>query len=285
LTGQKNPALPGSWENGIRLRLEGHPNRERWLKSVRAQTQVGRSIATRLIRERIPLESVVVDVGCAEGGIAIALQQAGFRAFGIDIDLRKLAVAPRRAKEEGVRPVFLRASACALPLVAHGVDAVVMENVIEHMPEWTVAVEEAARVLREPGRIILSLPNRLGLRTILSDPHFGVFGLTLLPRPLAAWLIRDVLKRAEVYDVYQMPSLRHVREVFRIHGIKVTLDDGLDRFLDKAREAPGKKGRLLRLLAEVSRTSSVLRLPYRIYRRFVSEVWILVGEKQSAIPP
>lgn len=278
---RKDPNCRSAWEMAVCARLEGHPNRERWLNSMQGQMRAGWSIAARLKREGVPPGSVVVDIGCAEGGTTIALQQAGYRAIGLDASMQGLAVAPLRAREEGVESLFLRGSACALPLASSGVDAVVMENVIEHLEAWAVAAGEAARILRGRGRIILSLPNRFGLRTILSDPHFELFGLTLLPRRLASWLVTRVLKRAEVYDIYDMPSLRSVREVFRGNGVLLFLDDGLDRFMDKARDAPGTKGALLRILAHAFGASRIFRLGYRLYRRYVSEVWILVGEKRS----
>jgi ubiquinone/menaquinone biosynthesis C-methylase UbiE len=262
----------------IEERLAGHPDRERWIAAAVEEREVGRRLAARLRERGLAPGSRVVEVGCGVGGIPIALEAAGFRATGLEIGAELLALARQRAEEEGASPGLVLGSAFELPLRSGSVDAVVLENVVEHFVDWRAAVRETARVLRAGGLVSVTLPNRFGLRTIRSDPHWGIPGLVLLPRPLAAALVTRVLRRAETYDVFDMPSLAELQRAFAAEAIDVQLVSGLDRFRERARAATGLDGRVRRALA----TWFEGRLgagAYLAYRRFASTVWILEGAK------
>lgn len=96
----------------------------------------------------------VLDVGCGNGDFLIAARAFGWSPTGIDFD--ESAVA--RANEmPGV-------SARAGDLVSCGFesesfDAVVLNNVIEHLPNTAEVFAECRRVLRPGGRLVMMTPN------------------------------------------------------------------------------------------------------------------------------
>ena len=59
--------------------------------------------------------------------------------------------------------------ALQLPFKARSFDAVVAFEVIEHLPDVAHALEEALRVVKRPGHIIIGLPNHASLWTPLED--------------------------------------------------------------------------------------------------------------------
>ena len=59
--------------------------------------------------------------------------------------------------------------ALQLPFRDRSLDAVVAFEVIEHLPDVAVALEEMLRVVRRPGYIIIGLPNHASLWTPLED--------------------------------------------------------------------------------------------------------------------
>lgn len=79
-------------------------------------------------------------------------------------------VSIRAAMQGG--PSSLRAiagNALQLPFLDRSFDAVVAFEVIEHLPDVAVALEEMLRVVRRPGHIIIGLPNHASLWTPLED--------------------------------------------------------------------------------------------------------------------
>jgi SAM-dependent methyltransferase len=89
----------------------------------------------------------ILDVGCGEGALRAALPaRLRPRLVGLDASATMLRAHP---------PPVVRADAAALPFVAAVFDAAVAVNMLDHLPEPTVAIEEAHRVL-VPGAILLA---------------------------------------------------------------------------------------------------------------------------------
>jgi len=101
----------------------------------------------------------VADVGCASGYGTAALIGTGNpprRVIGIERDPFHLGEAARRYPWLTV----VEGDATALPFEDGSVDAVVMLDVLEHVPEPRAALTEARRVLRPGGALVLSVPHR-----------------------------------------------------------------------------------------------------------------------------
>jgi len=83
----------------------------------------------------------------------------------------ELSPASIRAATEAGAP-SLRAvagNALQLPFRERSFDAIVAFEVIEHLPDVAVALDEMLRVVRRPGYIIIGLPNHASLWTPLED--------------------------------------------------------------------------------------------------------------------
>jgi len=105
---------------------------------------------------------VVVDIGCGDGtatAVAMARCQgtagAQVSLIGLDWSWAALEVARRR----GVRVARASITGSGLPLASGSVDVVIMSELIEHLVDTDVALDEAARVLVPGGRLLLSTPN------------------------------------------------------------------------------------------------------------------------------
>lgn len=99
----------------------------------------------------------LLDCGCGAGGYASAYAALGARVVGLEYQREKLRKAPR--ERSGIQ--WILGDACALPLAAARVDVVVLNEVLEHVPDQERALREAKRVLVPGGKLVLMSPNRL----------------------------------------------------------------------------------------------------------------------------
>jgi ArsR family transcriptional regulator len=102
----------------------------------------------------IPDEWVVGDLGCGTGAMTQALAPFVARVIAVDGSVEMLRAAERRL--EAVTNVEVRRGAIeALPIGDAELDAAVMMLVLHHVPEPGRALEEAARVLKPGGRLLV----------------------------------------------------------------------------------------------------------------------------------
>lgn len=110
----------------------------------------------------------VLEVGAGSAGAmhAFLARRPGARAVAME-----LSPASIRASQQG-GSASLRAvagSALQLPFRDRSLDAVVAFEVIEHLPDVALALDEMLRVVRRPGHIVIGLPNHASLWTPLED--------------------------------------------------------------------------------------------------------------------
>ena len=134
----------------------------------------------------IPPPGCVVDVGCGDGeATRVALTASpGHRFIGIDWS----ADALRQARARGLTSLLQAGvDGVGLPLGTATADVVVMSELIEHLVDTDSALEEAWRVLKPGGWLVLSTPNlaawynrgllALGVQPVFSEVSLrGVFG-------------------------------------------------------------------------------------------------------------
>jgi 2-polyprenyl-3-methyl-5-hydroxy-6-metoxy-1,4-benzoquinol methylase len=112
----------------------------------------------------------VLDVGCGVGQVLERLQESGFEAYGVDVSKpnieRASKICPRAYLYDGKR----------LPFDKGFFDSAGALNVLEHVEEPELFINELVRVVKSGGKIVLSSPNFfrvIGLR----DYHPRMRGL------------------------------------------------------------------------------------------------------------
>lgn len=101
----------------------------------------------------------VLDAGCGVGGTAVWLADTyGAEVTGVNIVTSHVARARRYASRHGLAnpPRFEVADYTATPLAASSVDVVWAQESACHSPQKPALLEEAARVLDDGGRVVLS---------------------------------------------------------------------------------------------------------------------------------
>jgi SAM-dependent methyltransferase len=130
-----------------------------------------------------PAPARILDLGCGDGAAAslAAQRNPGHHLIGFDWSAGALG----RARRLGLTVV--RSGVDPIPVASGSVDVVIMSELIEHLVDTDSALDEALRVLRPGGSLLLSTPNlaawynrglvALGVQPIFSEVSLrGVYG-------------------------------------------------------------------------------------------------------------
>ena len=141
----------------------------------------------------------LLDVGCGSGAMLLALEAAGWRGHGIEIDEGAVRAA-HAAGLERVRAGDLIDAGYE----AASFDAVRFAHSLEHMRSPRAQLTEARRLLRPGGRLAIAVPN---------------FGALLRRLFGERWFFLDLPRHLWHFDRRTLPSL--VRETgFEVTGVR-----------------------------------------------------------------
>jgi len=132
-----------------------------------------------------PSPQRMVDVGCGDGAATHLLKRLDPRNTVIGIDWSAAALALARAR--GLLVIQGGIDGSGLPMPEASADVVIMSELIEHLVDTDAAVDEARRVLRPGGILLLSTPNLaawfnrgligLGIQPLFSEVSLrGIYG-------------------------------------------------------------------------------------------------------------
>ena len=182
-------------------------------------------------------ETAWLDLGCGTGDGLAALSARGRQAVGVDIALRWLVIARRRAELRGDGVALICCCAEALPFPREAFGRVVALGLFEHCAAPEPVCREARRVLATGGRFDTRTVNRY---SVLGEPHVGVWGAGFVPRGLAD---RYVRWRAGIrYQHHRPLSPRDLRRAMKRAGFS-SVRVGAARVLPAERERLGGLGR------------------------------------------
>ncbi len=118
----------------------------------------GQQKRLNLVKKYVDLRGKnILDVGCGIGVYTQKFSLEGNLVYGIDIDPENIKLAKKLTKKAR----FLVAKAENLPFKDNFFDIVFLHEILEHVEDDKKAVFEAFRVLKEKGKMIIFVPNRL----------------------------------------------------------------------------------------------------------------------------
>ena len=135
----------------------------------------------------------VADLGCGDGDYSVALTKMGFKVTACDLDVQ-------RFKQKDKIDFKVCDVTKKLPFEDASLDYIVLAEVIEHLRNPYQVMQELNRVLRPGGKLVLSTPNILNLRSRIrflfegcweffreptlensTNPNAVIFNLHLIP--------------------------------------------------------------------------------------------------------
>ena len=104
----------------------------------------------------------VLDIGCGDGTLTYRLAERSARVWGVDDALLPLILARGEfaRRSAGRAALLAKADARSLPFPSEAFDCVVLADVIEHIDAPDEVMNEAHRVLRRGGQILVTTPRK-----------------------------------------------------------------------------------------------------------------------------
>jgi ubiquinone/menaquinone biosynthesis C-methylase UbiE len=121
-------------------------------------TPHNRSLRLAIMAQHIACGNFVLDVGCGRGEYLLGLLECTPNALGIDTAEKKLEDC--WTQHPKLRQRALQVSADAMPFPSGQFDVVIVNEVLEHIPNQDGALREIWRVLKPGGKLLLFCPNR-----------------------------------------------------------------------------------------------------------------------------
>lgn len=103
----------------------------------------------------------LLDFGCGDGLFSHLLAQRGFSVTGVDVETTAIAQAREQTGTQtypGPRPAFRSVEPGPLPIPDASIDAAVMLDVIEHLPNPVSVLTDLRRVLKPGGMLAVVTP-------------------------------------------------------------------------------------------------------------------------------
>ena len=134
-------------------------NRPEELAERREQAAQGLSESEQAFVENLPVDSHILDIGCASGRLVFALAKQGYAVTGIDVATEQIAQAQQLAQQRHSNVTFLNYEPPRLPLPTAAFDAAFLVRTYCYIPRRAARIAflaEIARVLTPNGQLFLS---------------------------------------------------------------------------------------------------------------------------------
>jgi SAM-dependent methyltransferase len=170
--------------------------------------QITHAVEEALILELVgtPAGLRILDVGCGDAALAVALALRRALVTGVDVDPSMLAAGRARAAAEGVAPDLMQGDIRALPFANDSFDVVLAVTVLCFVDDAAPAVREMARVLRPGGRLVIG--------------ELGRWNLWAAKRRMSGWLGSRVWRSAT------FRTARALKDLVADAGLAITMMRG-----------------------------------------------------------
>ena len=300
-------------EEDLQLELSSNPNLANWLDYALSTNSRGRFFVEFLRPHIGATARRYLDVGSAYGGFLVAFLEQGLEVVGLEYDPALVALCNANLQECAAKGIYqvVHGSILDQNLVKRlgTYDIITCIDVIEHVSDVPLAMQNMVQLLNPGGVIVLQLPNKDSVSNVISDSHFGLFGITLLQHHDAEQLFVHHFPD-KMYDVGEYYRSSYYLDSLRALGCQATTLEPVYRpkTSEKIKLAPGYIRRLLQFFfrqADIPielRTKVAVRATNHLisflvqsvlvffvrkrlsaYKsRFIDDVWLILGRKPTS---
>lgn len=183
----------------------------------------------KVLKETLPPNGRVLDVGCGNGVISRHLGRLGFQVLGVDVSEKTIETARSLTKN---LPNVQFQTKSAEELVASGekYDAVICSEVLEHLHDPGSLLNVLYQTLTDNGRLIVTVPNGKGPReSFVTKPILNMrrknnwlWKLVVRMKKSLGYSGTTVQSAADNLDHIQFFSKRDLEQLSQAHGFRIT---------------------------------------------------------------
>lgn len=178
---------------------------------------------TRAVGE--PSGKKVIDVGFGNGILLSEFAKHGSKVYGLEIDDGLYSIAQKIFAKENVEGDLRLYDGEHFPFDSNFFDYAYSTSVLEHMSNPSQVICEVARTLTVGGKFYLSFPNKYNLK----ESHTGLWAVSVLPRPIAAAIIRLYGSRAlEDWNLHFI-SFFDLKKMAKKANLRIHIDTNASR--------------------------------------------------------
>ena len=222
----------------------------------------------------------ILDVGCGDGATAAVLSRHGAKVTGLE---------PQNSEISNPAIRLLHESFEDFDGDAQMFDIIIMQDVLEHLPDAAVALKKSSRLLKKGGLLYIATPNRFSIINLFCDPHWQLPLVSILPRNGVKFLVNTVFRkdRRQRMDWAALISLNKLvnllkKNNFRIKFVNNFVADQLFTNPPSVVCAPGH----LKIVEIVKRNHWQNRLVSLVsdsldfFNNFINPTWYVIGLKK-----
>jgi len=196
-----------------------------WVDYAMGTVQRGRWVLEELVPHGLRPGFRYLDAGCAYGGFLAAAAEIGAReVVGVDVNEKYLNIARELLGATGL-PARIESGSVSDGNLIDSLgrfDVITCADVIEHVDDVPATLANLARALVPGGLLYLAVPNAWSPACVRRDPHFQLFGITLLPHSEARGYYRRI-SGSDYYDVGEFHRLQVYERELQSHGLQTAV--------------------------------------------------------------
>ena len=163
--------------NGLGKQLSIKPFVFKWILKIIGLPHLGTRVRLRLLSKAIKKlnlsrDARILDVGCGYGFASLILAKRYSKVIGVDIDGQRLKVAGELAELTNAKLTFTKGNIYNLLFNNSYFDMCICLEVLEHLIDDKRALKELARITKQGGYLIISVPELIhGLASLENLGH------------------------------------------------------------------------------------------------------------------
>ncbi|MFQ5771347.1 MAG: class I SAM-dependent methyltransferase [bacterium] len=268
---------------------ESHPNYRLWCNYAKFARARGEFVADILTSIKLIANLKVLDIGCGEGGTALALAHRGANVVALDFNPKRVQKLKQKVVHYNKHIAVVEGHVEDLRYPNASFDWVILQDVLEHLPNPDRAIKEIRRVLKPGGLVYISTPNRWSPFNFICDPHWNLPFVAILSRKAVNIFITKIVRREVVVrqDFAALLSLFKLRRLFAPENMELKFVNKKivkQLFIDPTAVVNSdfhlKTVKWLRKKGFIKVFSKLVNNKFGIFNYCINPTWYIIAEKK-----